>query len=216
MDVRSYLKLYFIMGSNNSYANPMEVLDQALQGGVTLFQFREKGKGAKTGKEKYELAKQMKELCDKHQVPFIVNDDIELALAVKASGVHIGQEDEPFEKARERCPANFMIGVSATNQREALQAATDGADYIGVGPIFATNTKEDAKTPIGLEGISEIKQLTKATPMVAIGGIKKESVTSILEAGADGVSLISAISQAKKPEQAAWALRNVIDTYFSF
>lgn len=216
MDIRSYLKLYFIMGSNNSYGDPLTVLDQALQGGITLFQFREKGQQAKTGKEKFELAKQMKELCDHYHVPFIVNDDVDLAIAVRASGLHIGQEDEPIQKARERCPADFLIGVSATNQAEAAQAAADHADYIGVGPIFATRTKDDAKTPIGLEGITQIRQLTGDVPIVAIGGIDKDNALPIIEAGADGISLISAISQSDDPERETAELRQLIDGHFSF
>lgn len=215
-NIRDYLKLYFIMGSNNCPADPLKVLEQALQGGITLFQFREKGKGAKQGREKYVLAQKMKDLCDQYKVPFFVNDDVDLAIEVKAAGIHVGQEDEPIKKARERCPSDFIIGVSATNQKEAIQALADGADYIGAGPIFSTNTKEDAKTPIGIAGITEIRRLTGNIPLVAIGGINKENTGPIIQAGADGVSLITAISQAENPKLAAADLKQIVNSYASF
>ncbi|WP_232824234.1 thiamine phosphate synthase [Paraliobacillus zengyii] len=203
MFTRKDLRVYFIMGSNNcDHYSPLTILEGALKGGVTMFQFREKGMGAKTGVDKKQLAQDMQRLCRKYQVPFIVNDDLDLALEIKADGVHVGQEDAGIDKVKLLCPNDFLVGVSATNEKEAVQAMKDGADYIGVGPIFTTTSKSDAKEPIDIEGIIRIRSLVGNTPIVAIGGIKQKHVGSIISAGADGVSVIGAITQASSPEKA--------------
>ncbi|GAA5417546.1 thiamine-phosphate synthase [Paraliobacillus ryukyuensis] len=202
------LAVYFIMGSNNvGEKEPLAVLKEALEGGITMFQFREKGAGATFGEQKRVLAGKMKELCDSYNVPFIVNDDVDLAIAVNAAGVHVGQDDESIQTVRARCPASYIVGVSATNISEAIQAANEGADYIGAGPVFATSTKEDAKTPIGLDGLTLMREQIGTTPMVAIGGITEKNAASVRKAGADGVSVISAISLATDPKQAVSHLR---------
>lgn len=206
---REDLKVYFIMGSNNcGEQDPLIVLEAALKGGITMFQFREKGVGAKRGLEKKKIAQDMQRLCQSYRVPFIINDDLDLALEVKADGLHVGQDDATVEQIKRVCPTDLLIGVSATNEQEAVQAVKDGADYIGVGPIFATSTKLDAKDPIEITGITRIRSLVGDTPMVAIGGIKQEDVGLIRAAGADGVSVISAISLASSPEQVARTLVN--------
>ncbi|MCT2536207.1 thiamine phosphate synthase [Aquibacillus koreensis] len=215
MNVREALGAYFIMGSNNANLDPLFVLEQALKGGITLFQFREKGANAKVGDEKVKLAKDMQQLCKQYNVPFIVNDDVNLAINIHADGVHVGQDDESAVNIKKNCPSHFIVGVSATNLAEAKQAVIDGADYIGVGPIFATNTKEDAKAPIGLDGITEIRDAVGDIPMVAIGGIKHEHTPGIIKAGADGVSVISAISQAESPLVAARDIRELVDQHKS-
>ncbi|WP_163538908.1 thiamine phosphate synthase [Gracilibacillus sp. YIM 98692] len=203
--IESLLRVYFIMGSNNTDQDPLYVLEEALKGGITLFQFREKGAGALTGDEKKQLAIQMKELCHDYNVPFLVNDDVELALAVNADGVHVGQDDENIRSVRQKCPPSWYIGVSATNEQEAKQAVEDGADYIGVGPIYSTNTKEDAKVPIGDAGLQHICSITGDTPVVAIGGIRLGHVIHLSNQGASGVSVISAISQSNNPRSIAAA-----------
>lgn len=202
---KDWLRLYFILGSNNVPENtdPLLVLEEALKGGVTLFQFREKGKGAKQGKEKVELAKQMQALCHQYGVPFLVNDDIDLALEVGADGVHVGQDDKPIEEIRAICPRDWVIGVSATNKEQAIIAKENGADYIGVGPIYSTMTKEDAKKPIGTEGLTAIREAVGDLPIVPIGGIRLGHVFDLIHAGADGVSVISSISKAGNPERMA-------------
>ncbi|SER36846.1 thiamine-phosphate pyrophosphorylase [Gracilibacillus ureilyticus] len=200
---KELLRVYFIMGSNNTTRDPLTVLEEALQGGITLFQFREKGKNALKGKAKLDLAIKMKRLCHAYNIPFIVNDEVDLALEAKADGIHIGQDDEPLIHVKKRCPENWIYGVSATNELEARHAVQDGADYIGVGPVYGTNTKEDAKQPIGLKGIAEIRSIAGELPIVAIGGIKLGHVFNIRKAGADGVSVISGISHAEKVRQTA-------------
>lgn len=201
---RSQLAVYFIMGSNNcGKKDPLMVLTDALEGGITCFQFREKGVNAKTGNEKEALALRMKEICQRYRVPFIVNDDLMLALAVEADGIHVGQDDDTIEKIKAVVPADFVVGVSTTSEQEAVEAVAKGADYIGVGPIFTTDTKADAKDPIGLSGITAIRSRVNEIPIVAIGGIQLPDIKPIIQAGADGVSVISAISLADNPQEIA-------------
>ncbi len=208
--LRQMLSVYFIMGSNNCQKDPIEVLEEAIQGGITLFQFREKGKGALTGASKFRLAKQMQVVCKQHNIPFIVNDDVELALALDADGVHVGQEDESAEEVRKRI-GNKILGVSAHNLEEARQAVRQGADYLGVGPIFATQTKEDAKAAQGPEVIKELRQNGIAIPIVGIGGIHSGNAASVIKAGADGVSVISAISLAPDIIEGTRSLRRAVE-----
>ncbi|MFP5113018.1 thiamine phosphate synthase [Bacillaceae bacterium C204] len=210
IDLRAALRVYFIMGSANCLKAPAEVLKEAISGGITLFQFREKGEGALTGAEKYALAKELQSICRNHQIPFLVNDDIELAIAIDADGVHIGQEDESVQTVRERIGANKILGVSVHSPEEAMAAVRDGASYFGIGPVFPTNTKADAKPSRGTTLIEELRKDGCEMPIVGIGGITIENARSIIDAGADGVSVITAISQAESPLEAAKALRNSV------
>lgn len=207
--LREALKVYFIMGSTNCVKNPVEVLNDAITGGITLFQYREKGKGALAGVEKYALAKELQSICGEHQIPFIVNDDIELAISIKADGVHIGQEDEPVQTVREKI-GDMILGVSVHTSEEAISAIKDGADYFGIGPVFPTKTKEDAKPSQGTILIEKLRENGCEFPIVGIGGITIENARSVVKAGADGVSVITAISHAESPLEAARALsRNI-------
>jgi thiamine-phosphate pyrophosphorylase len=196
--MRQLLRVYFIMGSNNCQKAPLEVITEALEGGITLFQFREKGKGALTGEKKYALAKEIQSICKKYSVPFIVNDDVDLAIALDADGVHIGQEDESAERVREKI-GDKILGVSVHNLEEARKAIAQGADYIGVGPVFPTKTKEDAKEVQGTSLILSLRKNGIQIPMVGIGGINAENASEVIKAGADGVSVITAISLAESP-----------------
>lgn len=208
-NLREALSVYFIMGSPNCTKEPTDVLREAISGGITLFQFREKGEGALTGSEKNRLAKELQSICKELQIPFIINDDIDLALEIGADGVHIGQEDEPVKHVRERI-GNRILGVSVHTLEEAETAIRDGADYFGIGPIFPTETKKDAKPSQGTKLIELLRSQGISTPMVGIGGITIENARSVVEAGADGVSVITAISQAHSPYQAAKALKNSV------
>jgi thiamine-phosphate pyrophosphorylase len=205
-NLREALKVYFIMGSPNCKQLPSEVLEEAIAGGITFFQFREKGEGALKGSEKYVLAKKLQSICREHGIPFIVNDDIELAIEIGADGVHIGQEDEPVKTVREKI-GKKILGVSVHTEEEAINAIQGGADYFGIGPIFPTATKEDAKPAKGPVLIQELRQKGYTIPIVGIGGITIDNAASVVEAGADGVSVITAISHAESPREAAWALR---------
>nr|WP_305852598.1 thiamine phosphate synthase [Terribacillus sp. DMT04] len=195
--MKEKLALYFIMGSQNCpHKNPEEILEQALKAGITMFQFREKGEAALISQEKRQLAERLQERCRAYSVPFIVNDDVDLAIAIGADGVHIGQDDEAMQQVKKRCPVHFIIGVSATNAAEANKAIKEGADYVGVGPIAATRTKMDARCPIGLTGLQRIRKQLGNSPIVAIGGINHKNARAVREAGADGISFISVLTKA--------------------
>ncbi|WP_020061683.1 thiamine phosphate synthase [Bacillus sp. 123MFChir2] len=204
------LKVYFIMGSNNCRKDPLQVMKEALDGGVTLFQYREKGDGALTGEGRYTFAKQLQSLCKEYNVPFIVNDDVEFALALDADGVHVGQDDENIEIVREKM-GDKIIGVSAHTIEEARFAIEKGADYLGVGPIFQTNTKKDAKAVQGTVGLRVFRESGIEIPIVGIGGITNYNAASVVEAGADGVSVISAISLADSPYESTKKLAELVN-----
>lgn len=197
------------MGSVNCKKPPLEALTEAIDGGITLFQFREKGSGALVGEQKYELAKQLQAICQKRGIPFIVNDDVELALAIDADGVHIGQDDEDARIVREKI-GDKILGVSAHNLEEAQAAVAAGADYIGVGPIYPTKSKADAKQAQGPGIIRLLRDHGIAIPIVGIGGITAENAGEVMSAGADGVSVISAIASATSPFMAAKQLAQTV------
>ncbi|WP_423802159.1 thiamine phosphate synthase [Neobacillus sp. SAB-20_R2A] len=210
INLREALKVYFIMGTANCRKDPVEVLKEAIAGGITFFQFREKGEGALIGEEKYALAKKLQSLCKEHRIPFIVNDDLELAIALDADGVHIGQEDEPAVTVRNQIGDNKILGVSVHTPEEAEEALSAGADYFGIGPVYPTKTKADAKPSRGTALIEELRSQGIAVPIVGIGGITSENAATVVEAGADGVSVITAISLADSPHLAAKALRKSV------
>jgi thiamine-phosphate pyrophosphorylase len=204
--LKESLRVYFIMGSTNCRREPAAVLEEAIAGGVTMFQFREKGEGALLGAGKYALAKELQNICRKQQIPFLVNDDIELALEIDADGVHIGQEDESVKRVRAKIGADKILGVSVHTMEEANAAKAEGADYFGIGPIFPTKTKADVKPSRGTTLIEKLRQSGVEMPIVGIGGITSENAQTVIKAGGDGVSVITAISQANSPLEAAKAL----------
>lgn len=207
--LEEHLKLYFIMGSTNCHDLPSKVLEEAIKGGITMFQFREKGDGALEGTEKYRIAKQLKEICLEYGIPFIVNDDVKLAVDLDADGVHVGQEDASAGQVRERI-GDKILGVSAHTLNEADQAMADGADYLGLGPIFPTDTKADTRKIQGPDIISLFREEGMTIPIVGIGGINKNNAHEVMEAGADGISVISAISGADSVKIAAERLKSTI------
>lgn len=208
--MKQLLKVYFIMGSNNnSTLAPEIILEEALKGGISIFQFREKGTGALKGAAKIQLAKRMQELCNQYHVPFIVNDDIELALVLDADGVHIGQDDENAIKVRQLF-ANKLVGVSAHTIEEVKEAMKAGADYIGIGPIYPTSTKKDAKEVQGTSLIEKVKEANLTIPIVGIGGITAKNAFPVIQAGADGVAIISEISMADNPYEQTKRLKKVV------
>ena len=195
------LKLYFICGTTTCQGKDLyTVVEEALKGGITLFQFREKGEGGLEGKEKVALARKIQELCKKYQVPFIVNDDIELALEIDADGVHVGQDDLGVDEIRKLMP-NKIIGLSIKNEEEFKQSKVEYVDYVGAGPVFLTQSKEDAGAAIGYEGLEIMRKLLPEMPLVAIGGIETHHIKDIMKTNVDGVSIISAISYSKNVEK---------------
>ena len=190
------LRLYFIYGSDSGdVKNSLDVIEQALQSGITLFQLREKGHGALIGKELKDFALSVQELTARYDVPFIINDDVELALAVKADGIHIGQDDMSPEKL----PAYFddkIVGLSVRDERELAASNLDNVNYIGTGPVFPTLSKDDAGKATGVSGLKLMREKIGDLPMIAIGGITENNYPECIENGADGIAVISAISQA--------------------
>ncbi|MCD7035053.1 thiamine phosphate synthase [Metabacillus sp. GX 13764] len=205
-EIKSALRVYFIAGTQDCSKDAAEVLKEAIEGGITMFQFREKGEGSLSGREKEELAKKLQSICRSHKVPFIVNDDLELAVKIGADGLHIGQDDENAGAARESMK-NKWLGVSVHTEQEAEQAIADGADYLGIGPIFPTESKKDAKEVQGTVLIEAIRKKGITIPVVGIGGINEHNAQMVMKAGADGAAVISAISRAPDIARAAESLR---------
>lgn len=187
------------MGSQNCKYHPVETLRKAIKGGITAFQFREKGKGSLTGSEKVELGLHLRQICLEHHIPFFINDDIHLVEKLKADGIHVGQDDVSVNEIKEKYP-NILIGLSISNERELKNSPLELIDYIGAGPIFNTTTKDDAKRAVGLTWIKTLKRKHPSIPLVAIGGINEENAHDVIEAGADGVAVISAITKAENIE----------------
>ena len=198
---KELLKLYFICGTTTCLGKDLyTVVEDALKGGITLFQFREKGKGALEGKEKLEVAIKLKNLCKKYNVPFIVNDDIELALEIDADGVHVGQDDLGVDEIR-KLMSNKIIGLSIGNEEELKQSKVEYVDYVGVGPVYVTQSKDDAGGAIGYEGLELMRKLLPQMPLVAIGGIQTQHIKDVMKTNVDGVSIISAISYSDNIEK---------------
>ena len=184
------------MGRQNVTARePLLILEEALQAGVTMFQFREKGIGALTGVAYEQFARDCQALCKKYCVPFIVNDDVNLAIKLRADGVHIGQGDGCVTQVKKKI-GQMMLGVSVHTMVQLSEAIACGADYVGIGPIFPTKSKDDAQTPTGTDFLQQATKVYPDLPIVAIGGITEENVHLPLKAGADGVAVISAICES--------------------
>jgi len=205
--IRQYLPLYLVMGlEGTERLTAVELAREALEGGVSLLQLREK----KAPLNKVlEQGRQIRELCRNYHVPFIVNDRIDVALLLDADGVHVGQDDIPGSEARKLLGPSKIIGISAGTMEEAEYAVAQGADYLGVGAIYATFTKSDAGEPIGTSLLRQIHQRWNI-PMVGIGGINHDNAHQVIEAGADGVAVVSAITKQASPRSAAgMLLKNV-------
>lgn len=172
---------------------------------MTVIQLREKNCSSR---EFYEIGLQIKNITSRYKIPLIVNDRVDIALAIDADGIHVGQSDLPCNVVRNIVGANKIIGVSASTVVEAIQAEHNGADYLGVGAMFATNTKLDART-VTLDTLKQIRQAVKI-PIVAIGGINLETISQIKTSGVDGVAVVSAIVSAENPEIAA---RNLLSLW---
>jgi thiamine-phosphate pyrophosphorylase len=159
-----------------------------------------------------ELGQALLEVTRAAGIPLIVNDRVDVALAIGAEGVHIGQDDMPAAIARRLIGPDRILGVSARTVEEAIQAERDGANYLGAGDVFGTPTKPDAGPPIGVEGLRQIVRAV-SIPVVAIGGVTPQNAPAAVEAGAVGVAVISAVMGAPDPEAAARQLREVVKAY---
>ena len=184
----------------------LDVVRAAIRGGATVIQLREK---EATTREMVELGQALLQITREAGVPLIVNDRVDVALAIDADGVHVGQDDMPAAIARRLIGPDKILGVSAETVEEALAAQRDGADYLGVGDIYGTTTKPDAGPPIGLEGLRRIVEAV-TIPCVGIGGITPENAAAVVKAGAAGVAVVSAVMAAPDPEEAARRLRDAV------
>ena len=184
-----------------------EVVAAAIAGGATAIQLR-----WKTGKISDALAvgRELRRLCADAGVLFIVNDRVDLALALGADGIHVGEHDLPVAETRALVGPEMILGYSPPTLVEAIQAERQGADYLGIGPIFATSTKPDAGEPVGLKRIHDVAR-SVTLPLVGIGGITLATGESVVEAGADGIAVISAVVGAKDVAEAARRLRQAVD-----
>ncbi len=187
----------------------LAMVEAACLGGADVVQFRDKGLN---WKERYEVAVQLRKVCQKHQVLFIVNDAVDLALAVQADGVHLGQDDLPIDVARQLVVRagvkDFLIGRSTHTLEQALEAERQGTDYIGVGPVFSTPTKP-TYVPVGLRLVEKVSSQVK-TPHVAIGGIDIRNVEQVLSAGAQRVAVVRAVCGAPDITMACRELKALI------
>ncbi len=188
------------------YSHP-ELAGLAIAGGADTIQFRQK-----TGstREMIRVAEEMRRLCRRAGVTFLVNDRIDVAIAARADGVHLGQSDFPIPLARKLLGDDAVIGGSAGTLEEARKCLTEGADYVGFGPVYATTSKEDAGPAGGLGLLGQIAGEIPL-PIIAIGGVTTDNITLVMEAGAYGVAVISAVCCQSDPRDAARCLRNALE-----
>lgn len=216
-NIQEILPLYFIAGTqdcrhlgDNPTDNLLSVLKQALDGGITCFQFRDKGKFSleNSPDEQRSLAIKCKNLCRQYNVPFIVDDNVDLALEIEADGIHVGQSDTPVKTIRAKNNKPLIIGWSVNRLDEAkIGEELSEIDYFGVGPIFTTQSKENPSPTLGMEFIQTLRNGGITKPLVAIGGIKLEHVKTLRKYGSDGVAVITAITQANDIKAATQALK---------
>ena len=186
----------------------VEVVRAAIRGGVSCVQLREKGCSTR---EFMDEARLLKALLVGTGVPLFINDRLDVALAVGADGVHLGQNDLAIADARRLVGNRMIIGISAESVADAVRAEAEGADYIGASPVFTTPTKTDTAPPLGLDGLRAIRRAVQL-PLVAIGGIDADNAAQVLRAGADGLAVVSAIVSAPCPRTAAAGLRQRIQS----
>ncbi len=185
----------------------LDIVTAAVRGGVTIVQLREKDCSTR---DFIEQAFSIKKFLQNRGIPLIINDRIDVAQAIEADGVHLGQTDMPLETAKSILGDTMIIGISAECLADAIAAEKGGADYLGVSPIYATPTKTDTAPALGLEGLKEICQAVKL-PLVGIGGLNRDNAAEIIRKGADGVAVVSAIVAADDPETASRELKQAIN-----
>ena len=183
-----------------------EIVRAAVAGGATCVQLREKACGTR---QFLAEARAVRDVLAGTGVPLVINDRVDVALAVGADGVHLGQKDMPLAEARRLTGASMFIGISAECVEDAVRAEGEGADYVGISPVFATPTKTDAAPPLGLDGIAAIRAAV-SLPLVGIGGIGPANAADVLRAGCDGIAVVSAIVSASDPARAAAHLKTII------
>ncbi|MBU8878455.1 thiamine phosphate synthase [Bacillus sp. FJAT-29790] len=199
-------KLYLVTEESVPIEELLRIIEEAIKGGVTLVQLREK---KTTGSSFLKKAKSVKELLTRYDVPLIINDRVDVALAVNAAGVHVGQSDLPLSAVRIIVPDSMIVGISVSTVEEAKEAEENGADYIGVGAAFPTQSKSDAE--VLPKGMLETIANAVSIPAVAIGGINLRNIETIRNINLAGVAIVSGIMKAENPFEAAVAFRKAWD-----
>jgi thiamine-phosphate pyrophosphorylase len=199
--------LYLVTDRELCLGRPLEeVVLQAVKGGVSMVQLREKQASTRLFVEE---AERIKRLLAPYGVPLIINDRADVALAVGAAGVHVGQDDMPYRHARKLLGKEAIIGLSVETMAQVLEAEAYDVDYLGVSPIYETATKPDTRGSWGLEGLAEVRRVSRHR-LVAIGGLNAGNAESVVRAGADSIAVVSAICSAPDPQDAALALCRAI------
>lgn len=201
------LSLYLVTDKSDDVEKFLNTIEEAIKGGVTVVQIREKT--AET-LDFYNLALKVKEITSKYEVPLIINDRVDVALAIGADGVHVGQSDMPCDVTRKLIGADKILGVSAATIDEAKKAQNDGADYIGTGAVFPTSTKDDAPK-ITKQDLKEIVESIDI-PVVAIGGISKDNAHELIDTGIAGLSVVSAIMSSDNPKKSSEELLSIFNS----
>ncbi len=200
--------LYLVTDRDLCLGRPLEeVVRQCVRGGVSIVQLREKNLSTR---EFIEEAFRIKAILEPYGVPLIINDRIDVAMAVEAEGVHVGQEDMPYEKARALLGPEAIIGFSVETREQVLEAEHFAADYLGVSPIFETPTKTDTKGSWGLSGMAWVRKNSRHK-LVAIGGLNESNLVDVVKAGADSIAVVSALCSAPDPEAKARKLKTLIE-----
>jgi thiamine-phosphate pyrophosphorylase len=184
----------------------LDIVRAAVRGGVTCVQLREK---TCSTREFIAEALAIRDFLNARGIALIINDRVDIAQAVGADGVHLGQSDIPLDIARSLVGASMLVGISVESLDEAVQAEAGGADYLGISPIYPTPTKTDTAPPLGLQGLRAIRRAVNL-PLVGIGGLNQQNAAPVIRHGADGIAVVSAIVAATDPEQAARQLRQEI------
>ncbi len=200
------LDVYLVTDRGLLKGRPIDdIVDAAVKGGATNVQLREKERSTR---EFIQVAKRVKDILTPNTVPLIINDRLDIALAVYADGVHVGQSDMPYEIVRQ-LPPDKIIGLSVESIKDAREAEAMDVDYLGVSPIYFTPTKTDLKRELGLDGLREIKSFSRH-PLAGIGGLNASNAVEVIRNGADGVAVVSAICAAEDPEAATRELAYIV------
>ncbi|GAA1377922.1 thiamine phosphate synthase [Peribacillus frigoritolerans] len=202
------LSLYLVTEESIAIEELTKIIAQSVSGGVSIVQLREKNNSSLSF---YEKASALKQLLNELSIPLIINDRVDIALAVGADGIHIGQDDLPLPVVKKMVPEDMIVGVSVSTHEEALEAERNGADYIGVGSVFPTKTKQDA-TLMALEDLGEICRGV-SIPAVAIGGITADNISALSDSGLSGTAVVSAIMNADNPKTASESLLQIIKDF---
>ena len=201
------LSLYLVTDKSDDVEKFLNTIEEAIKGGVTVVQIREKTADTL---DFYNLALKVKGITTKYNVPLIINDRVDIALAIDADGVHVGQSDMPCDVTRRLIGEDKILGVSASTVDEAQKAEKDGADYIGTGAVFPTATKDDAPS-VTKEELKEVVDSIEI-PVVAIGGINLENAHKLVDTGIAGLSVVSAIMSADNPKKASEELLKIFNS----